>query len=673
MNKLEANISLLIITFFAAVQYVFLAWVPESVSRFAFLCVTNLAGFLVENLPTLADAALQLVSGLVDGLIEALPELIPAGVTAIAELAIGLIEGIPQLIAQIPAIIAAIWDGLTAVDWPALGGELLSAIVSGLSSIGDTLSALFGLAIPAIQGLSWTDISGTIEGAVGGVGAFLQNVFGAVIPGISGLSWGGISEAITGAIGGVGSFVALLAPYSSYGRIASNLLQPLYRWGNNLLASIAEHYESYAFYDTDVWMKSLPTFVIAVLTLVIVGYLAYRNGRTYCNTICPVGTVLGFVSRFSFFHITFDTDKCKNCSMCSRNCKASAIDFKNHTVDYSRCVACGNCLEKCKFDALHYKFATPSLKTAFAETRCKDAKMQECKEAVKSAGTPKAGQPADPTLRAIFGALTLGAAAAAKAQIIPPATDVKVDGGLADIVDKAAPKRMTKLTPPGSISHRNMKNHCTACQLCVSACPNGVLRPSTDLMTLMQPEMSFERGYCRPECIECSSVCPAGAIKPITLEEKSSIQIGHAVLLHGFPAGQAVGQEQDIVLRPKARQQCHTKADLLPDLAQRGLLRRLTGLAVALGKAVNALQGAHQYIAQFASYAGKHHRAAGSFNVHPFSPPSGAAAKTGRSAGWPPCFPQSRMPGKRGTCPPSGTNGRPPRCAAWPAPAFRNR
>ena len=92
-------------------------------------------------------------------------------------------------------------------------------------------------------------------------------------------------------IGGIGSFVALLAPYSSYGRIASNLLQPLYRWGNNVLASIAEHYESYAFYDTDVWMKSLPTFLIALITLLIVGYLAYKNGRTYCNTICPVGTV----------------------------------------------------------------------------------------------------------------------------------------------------------------------------------------------------------------------------------------------------------------------------------------------------------------------------------------------------------------------------------------------
>ena len=215
--------------------------------------------------------------------------------------------------------------------------------------------------------------------------------------------------------------------------------------------------------------------------------------------------------------------------MCSRNCKASAIDYKNHTVDYSRCVACGNCLEKCKFDALHYKFATPSLATAFP----KKAVVEPVKVKAKSnngQSSERKGAPQDPSLRAIFGAIALGATAkVAKAQIIEQATDVKVDGGLADIIDKEAHPRNTSLTPPGSISHRNMKNHCTACQLCVSACPNGVLRPSTNLMTFMQPMMSYERGYCRPECIECSSVCPAGAIKPITKEEKSSIQIGHAV------------------------------------------------------------------------------------------------------------------------------------------------
>ena len=99
---------------------------------------------------------------------------------------------------------------------------------------------------------------------------------------------------------GAQSLVALVAPYSAYGRIASNLLAPIYQWGNNLLALIAERADSYAFYSVDVWIKSTATFAVAAATLVVVGFLAWKNGRTWCNTICPVGTVLGF-SRSSVF------------------------------------------------------------------------------------------------------------------------------------------------------------------------------------------------------------------------------------------------------------------------------------------------------------------------------------------------------------------------------------
>jgi ferredoxin len=104
-----------------------------------------------------------------------------------------------------------------------------------------------------------------------------------------------------------------------------------------------------------------------------------------------------------------------------------------------------------------------------------------------------------------------------------------MDGGLAEIADKVAPERQTPLTPPGSRSRANIEQHCTGCQLCISECPNEVLRPSDDLMHLMMPVMSYERGYCRPECTRCSQVCPAGAILPIKAEDKASTQIGHAV------------------------------------------------------------------------------------------------------------------------------------------------
>ena len=106
---------------------------------------------------------------------------------------------------------------------------------------------------------------------------------------------------------------------------------------------------------------------------------------------------------------------------------------------------------------------------------------------------------------------------------------MKVDGGFATIIDKQVPHRATPIVPPGALSAANFAQHCTACQLCVSVCPNEVLRPSTDLMKLMQPEMSYERGYCRPECTKCADVCPAGAIHPITTADKSATQIGHAV------------------------------------------------------------------------------------------------------------------------------------------------
>lgn len=308
-------------------------------------------------------------------------------------------------------------------------------------------------------------------------------------------------------IAGIGSFVALLAPYSSYGRIANNLFAPIYQWGNNVFAYFAERAESYAFYETSVWMKSLPTFVIAVVTFIAIVVLAWRNGRTYCNTICPVGTVLGFLSRFALFRISIDTEKCNACGLCSRKCKAACIDGKRHTVDYSRCVACMDCLDTCKHGAISYRWFKQETQPKNAEqTRSVD--KEQINEARRSFLTATA---------------ILATATTLKAQ------EKKVDGGLAAIEDKKIPKRATPILPPGALSARDFARHCTACQLCVSVCPNEVLRPSTDLMKLMQPEMSYERGYCRPECTKCGEVCPAGAIHPITAADKSATQIGHAV------------------------------------------------------------------------------------------------------------------------------------------------
>lgn len=323
-------------------------------------------------------------------------------------------------------------------------------------------------------------------------------------PALRGLRYGVLGVFILALVAGVHAGVALLAPYSAYGRIVSNLFAPFWQWGNNLLAALAERMDSYAFYETEVWLKSLPAFIIAAITFIVLIILAWRGGRTYCNTICPVGTVLGFISRYSIFKPVIDTSACNGCGLCARNCKASCINPQVHEIDYSRCVACMDCIDKCKQGAIKYVSKTGKERHKPAQTAVSEQTGNSRRNFL--------------SVSALFAATTF-----LKAQ------EKKVDGGIAAIEDKKVPERATPITPPGSQDARNFAMHCTACQLCVSVCPNQVLRPSGSLVKLMQPEVSYERGYCRPECTKCSDVCPTDAIRSISIFEKSSTQIGHAV------------------------------------------------------------------------------------------------------------------------------------------------
>ena len=254
---------------------------------------------------------------------------------------------------------------------------------------------------------------------------------------------------------GLTSVAVLLAPYSAFGRIATSLVRP-----------------------------ALPTAIIAGVTLLVVGILAWIGGRTYCNTLCPVGTVLSFFSRFSLLRPVIDADKCRDCHACEHKCKASCINIDNHKIDYSRCVDCFNCLDSCKFGALKYR-------TAWNRKAC----------GASGTAQDNAGR------RAFISSSVIAATAIAlKAQ------EKKVDGGYAAVTAKKAPERTNPIVPFGAVSLKHFHQHCTGCQLCVSQCPNDVLSPSTSLERLMQPEMSYENGWCRPECTKCSEVCPAGAI-----------------------------------------------------------------------------------------------------------------------------------------------------------------
>lgn len=223
-----------------------------------------------------------------------------------------------------------------------------------------------------------------------------------------------------------------------------------------------------------------------------------------------------FFSRFAMLRPVIDTAKCKNCKQCEHQCKASCINIDTHKIDYSRCVDCFNCIDTCKFGALKYRFAWDGDASAAPQ---QDNGKPKHDNVTLSEANGSSGR------RAFLAgtALAIGTAAL-KAQ------EKKVDGGLAAVLDKEIPRRKTPITPPGSVSSKNMYNHCTACQLCVAKCPNNVLRPSGSLEHFMQPESSYERGCCRPECTRCSEICPTGAIRRITREEKTAIHIGTATI-----------------------------------------------------------------------------------------------------------------------------------------------
>ena len=313
----------------------------------------------------------------------------------------------------------------------------------------------------------------------------------------------------------VSAIPVLLEPYSAYGRIASEIFGPLYQLGNNVLAWLAERAESYAFYSVDVWLRSMGVFAAAVLTVLVVGIFAWRSGRGYCNSVCPVGAFLGFLAQYSLVKLRIDKEKCTACGACARVCKAACIDTSGKEIDYLRCVACFNCMGSCPQKALTY--STPAIMKGAHTMKTSEPHLREKADALPKDGAARRG------ILAGIAFFTLGFVTRAAARVY------EFDGGLAPLQKKKAPLRASPILPPGADTLRNFQKSCTGCQLCVSVCQNQVLRSSIGAPLFMQPSLSFERGYCRPECVRCSGVCPNGALRPVTPAEKSATQIGYAV------------------------------------------------------------------------------------------------------------------------------------------------
>ena len=361
--------------------------------------------------------------------------------------------------------------------------------------------------------------------------------------------------------------LTLLDPYSLFGKIASQFFGSIEIFLNNALANIFPNSIPYLKY-TSIATISFIYGTIALITLIL---FSAAHGRLYCNTICPVGTLLGLIGSKSLFQIRIDSNACKHCNACAKNCKSNCIDIKGQKVDTERCVVCFNCLQHCKFGALHYSLRRPA---ASSNSRTSAGSSTSSTSACSTASTSAT------SASAASSTSTSAASTQPSATTACSAPSEKVDKGLRTTLaglaglgtailahkgtgsrfipikeyrEKHLPENLRAsqelgIMPPGAGRLEHFKQNCTGCYACVAACPGDVIKPATFEYGpdgILLPTLKYNGHFCGYECNACSNACPSGALSPLTLKEKKRTAIGKAIYMAGkcivFQAGTDCG------------------------------------------------------------------------------------------------------------------------------------
>jgi len=309
--------------------------------------------------------------------------------------------------------------------------------------------------------------------------------------------------------GGSGFALSLLDPYSNFGRIVSDIFRPLISLANNAAVGITDKFGWHGLFRVVPSWAGIGALMVPVFVLMLVVVLAMWRGRLYCNTVCPVGTLLGWLSQRAAFRLQNDQGACRKCAACLRACKAQCIDLRAGSIDFSRCVACYDCMGVCDQHGIKYRFAW-------------------ARKAPISTPAPPATPDAvsDPQRRAFISKAIVGIAGAVGISRVLLA-DEKSPAGSAEKIQNFSPV----ICPPGSAGVERFIDRCTACHLCVSECPTGVLQPAFldyGLLGLMKPCMDYRVAFCNFDCHRCGEVCPDGAIDLLDLAAKHLAKIGEA-------------------------------------------------------------------------------------------------------------------------------------------------
>jgi MauM/NapG family ferredoxin protein len=234
-----------------------------------------------------------------------------------------------------------------------------------------------------------------------------------------------------------------------------------------------------------------PSFTVggALVAAFLAGIVALNAlaPRFWCRYLCPLGSLLGWISKIAVFRRETVPSACTDCGACARVCPTGTIRAdRGNASDPAECTMCLECVAAC----------------------------------------PRAGQ----SFPAHVGPAVWNSYDPGRRQALA-AIAAAVGGAALLRTDQYLRRDLPHLLRPPGAAENDILSKCIRCGECVRVCPTGALHPAVaeaGVEGFWTPVLIPRVGFCQYSCNACGQVCPVGAIPNLSLEEKHQRVIGAA-------------------------------------------------------------------------------------------------------------------------------------------------